>query len=231
MSIFSKLRGAKKAADAHKGAAAEKETKPVVPYKHIPTHAAIDALNGAPSSWREDDRALIAAQNKRRSQMIRSQSDISMATASTMNTTLNRPSSYTSNNSSSSEIKRQNRRTYLAIETVNQASLRTPFHGRSPLASHDISPVGSSSHSTSSSSSEISDLPTIKGEPAEVDIFAHMHKSTTRRVGEAPVVVGDIAPLPMTGPTSKSNIMKPTEMKKRKTWGFKRGNAAAVAVH
>ena len=37
------------------------------PYKHVPTHAAIDAMSGSPSSWKHEDRPKIMAQNRRRS--------------------------------------------------------------------------------------------------------------------------------------------------------------------
>ena len=90
MSIFSKIRGAKKAAEQHKGAksqekAAEEEK---VPYRHVPTHAAIDALSGAPSSWKAEDRSAIKAHHKRRSALIRNSSSLSTVTG------MNRTSSY-----------------------------------------------------------------------------------------------------------------------------------------
>jgi hypothetical protein len=75
MSIFSKLRAAKRAADEAKGA--QKESKSQVqpaPYRHVPTHAAVDALSGAPSAWKAQDVPLIKAQHQRRSQLIRASS-------------------------------------------------------------------------------------------------------------------------------------------------------------
>lgn len=81
MSIFSKIKGAKKAADKHKKAKSTEipvEQKDVpVPYRHIPTHAAIDALTGAPASWREEDRAAIKYQHHRRSMITRNNSAMS----------------------------------------------------------------------------------------------------------------------------------------------------------
>ncbi|KAL2065610.1 hypothetical protein VTL71DRAFT_3280, partial [Oculimacula yallundae] len=71
MSIFSKFKGAKKAAKDHKAAEKQKEaTDTVVPYKHTPTHAAVDALSGAPSSWSRNDAGRIKAEHKRRSEMV-----------------------------------------------------------------------------------------------------------------------------------------------------------------
>ncbi|CAJ2501517.1 Uu.00g043700.m01.CDS01 [Anthostomella pinea] len=46
-----------------------KEEPPKKPYKHVPTHAAVDAIATAPASWKHDDRPRIMEQNKRRSAM------------------------------------------------------------------------------------------------------------------------------------------------------------------
>lgn len=74
MSIFSKVKNAKKAADQHKHKQqeqrqSESDDKPKPqPYRHVPTHAAQDALSSAPSSWSvEESRAKVAAYNKRKS--------------------------------------------------------------------------------------------------------------------------------------------------------------------
>ncbi|ERF71069.1 hypothetical protein EPUS_03350 [Endocarpon pusillum Z07020] len=94
MSIFSKLRRAKQAADSQKeknNAAAETKPKPA-PYKHIPTHAASDALLGAPAGRREEDRKAILAQHQRRSQYNLSRNPSSLSNV----TTLNRDQSFTS---------------------------------------------------------------------------------------------------------------------------------------
>lgn len=93
MSIFGKLRRAKQAADSQKGKniAAKSDPKPV-PYKHIPTHAATDALLGAPATWRERDKKAIQAQNQRRSQLNLNQNRSSLSNV----TSLNRDQSFTS---------------------------------------------------------------------------------------------------------------------------------------
>lgn len=64
MSIITKLKGAKKAADDHK-AKTEHEPKPTttVQYKHVPTHAATDAMTSSPGGWKAEE---IAYQNKAR---------------------------------------------------------------------------------------------------------------------------------------------------------------------
>jgi hypothetical protein len=63
MSFFSKLKGAKKAADSHK-AKLETEDKPApAPYKHVPTHAATDAMTISPGGWKSEE---ISYQSKAR---------------------------------------------------------------------------------------------------------------------------------------------------------------------
>lgn len=86
MSVFSKIKLSKKAAKQHKEKEKGKEAEPVkVPYKHIPTHAAFDALSGAPSSWKHEDRPKIKEQHTRRSQMVISRTGSSLSTMSYMN--------------------------------------------------------------------------------------------------------------------------------------------------
>ena len=94
MSIFGKLRRAKQAANEQKGKnVASAQSKPEsVPYKHVPTHAATDALLGAPATWREQDKKAIQAQNQRRSQYHLSRNPSALSNV----TTLNRDQSFTS---------------------------------------------------------------------------------------------------------------------------------------
>lgn len=72
MSIFSKIKGAKKAAEDHKKKAEVTSTipeQPKAPYKHVPTHAATDSLNVGGASRDTDMRERIREQHKRRSAM------------------------------------------------------------------------------------------------------------------------------------------------------------------
>ncbi|KAK4165945.1 hypothetical protein QBC43DRAFT_24114 [Cladorrhinum sp. PSN259] len=71
MSMFSFIRRGRQAAKEAKAQKQEQEKKEAQkpPYKHIPKHAAIDALSGGPAGWREDERQKIINQNKRRSAM------------------------------------------------------------------------------------------------------------------------------------------------------------------
>ncbi|KAL2023090.1 hypothetical protein VTK56DRAFT_4000 [Thermocarpiscus australiensis] len=71
MSVFSMIKKGRQAAKEHRAVQAEKEKKEAEkpPYRHIPKHAAIDALSGGPAGWREHDRRRIVEQNRRRSAM------------------------------------------------------------------------------------------------------------------------------------------------------------------
>jgi hypothetical protein len=71
MSVFSIIKRGRQAAKEHAAMQAEKQkaeaAKP--PYKHIPKHAASDAISTGPSGFRESDRPKIMEQNRRRSMM------------------------------------------------------------------------------------------------------------------------------------------------------------------
>jgi hypothetical protein len=69
--MFSMIKRGRQAAKEHRAEQAkkEKEESQKPPYKHVPKHAAIDAMSGGPGGWRENDRARIVEQNRRRSAM------------------------------------------------------------------------------------------------------------------------------------------------------------------
>ena len=74
MSVFGLIRKGRQAAKEHNAKQAEKDKKDQkdqgqekVPYKHVPRHAAIDAMAGGPASFRDADRQKIQEQNRRRS--------------------------------------------------------------------------------------------------------------------------------------------------------------------
>lgn len=71
MSVFSMIKRGRQAAKEHRAEQAKKEKEEAAkpPYKHIPKHAAIDAMSGGPAGWREADRVRIVEQNRRRSAM------------------------------------------------------------------------------------------------------------------------------------------------------------------
>jgi hypothetical protein len=160
MSIFAKLRMAKKAADKKKAEKAESEKKAVVPYRHTPTHAAVDALSGAPSSWQLEDRVSIRYQNHKRmsnrASMIRNYSGISnattasIATETSLNTAMNRSSSYVGSDlfaTREPQLRLDLRKSQLGVgglyDNYDPHQYRkslNPRHGKSPLASMPISP-------------------------------------------------------------------------------------------
>lgn len=65
------LKRGRQAAKEHAAKEAERQKKEAeqLPYKHVPRHAASDALAGGPATWREVDRPRIMEQNRRRSML------------------------------------------------------------------------------------------------------------------------------------------------------------------
>ncbi|PQE17942.1 hypothetical protein CJF32_00008422 [Rutstroemia sp. NJR-2017a WRK4] len=267
MSIFSRIKKSKNAAKQHKEqvAADQDHQKKVeeaitkVPYKHVPTHAAIDALSGAPSSWKNEDRPRIREQHKRRSQMTISRTSSAISNMSYINTTpmeappLPRNSSYSSCNPTWND---RGDASYLN-ETISQHKRQKPSKGhsytdsgigRSPLSSNinseNESSLPSSGTSTSSSADSLK-MAIIKAPPklqergsylsykpqptvfGDADIFAHLHTSTSRKVGEAPTCE---SPPPLV-PKIPESILAAEEAKQRKKWSLMgKHTPGAVAV-
>ncbi|KAL8804340.1 MAG: hypothetical protein Q9182_002622 [Xanthomendoza sp. 2 TL-2023] len=238
MSIFSKIKGAKKAADKHKQAKASEvpvEVKAApVPYRHIPTHAAIDALTGAPSSWREEDRVAIKHQHKRRSMMTRNSSILSG--------TLHPSSSYTGSDFSNHyggmmPAAGSSRPSPTRLDT-RRSNNGTGHYQPSPLASNGVSPVGSE-HSNSSSSSHLVELPPVSRFQPHGQHGQHGHhlspmdnapRATTRKVGEAPLF--DSPPERIVA--VKPPVAAPTPVNaKKRSWGFmkRHSQGPAIAAH
>lgn len=230
MSIFSKIKGAKKAADQHKQAKAsevpaEKKDVPI-PYRHVPTHAAVDALTGAPASWREEDRAAIKHQHKRRSMMTRN--------SSTLSGTLYPSSSYTGSDFSSYGMMpaaSSSRPSPTRLDT--RRSYQGPGqYQRSPLASSGVSPTGSE-HSNSSSSSQLIELPPAPRPQQHGQHLSPMDntpRTTTRKLGEAPL----FDKIPETVVPIKQPPITPTaNHSKKRSWGFMKRNSQtpAIAAH
>lgn len=72
MSVFSVFKRSRQAAKHHAAKEAElkkQEEAKKTPYKHVPKHAALDALSCGPASCREEDRVRIQEENRRRNAM------------------------------------------------------------------------------------------------------------------------------------------------------------------
>lgn len=78
MSVFSLIKRGRAQAKEHNAKKAEKakEESVKLPYKHVVSHAALDALSGAPSSWKHADRPKIMEQNKRRTAMVANETNM-----------------------------------------------------------------------------------------------------------------------------------------------------------
>ncbi|TGO61956.1 hypothetical protein BCON_0023g00140 [Botryotinia convoluta] len=232
MSILSRLKRTKKAIEENKAkvTAEEEEKKKAeeeaakAPYKHVPSHASVDALFGAPPTWKHEDRPKILEHNRRRSQRTVSRTHSTLSTVSSTNATpggtpaTTRAASYDGYNPTwNSRIEHVS-----FFEEVNRSIPLPPIKTQVPNAPDSavgISPVssvaqsGATSQTTSpgnskapSSSSSSSDLGLEIGaraprRPLPSDAFKHqpvvfqnhdilqrLHTSTTRKLGEAPIV-------------------------------------------
>ncbi|KAI2465511.1 hypothetical protein F4781DRAFT_23975 [Annulohypoxylon bovei var. microspora] len=78
MSVFSIIKRGRAQAKEHSAKKAEraKEEAVKLPYKHVVSHAASDALSGVPSSWKHADRPKIMEQNKRRTAIMANESNM-----------------------------------------------------------------------------------------------------------------------------------------------------------
>jgi len=174
MSVFSKLKASRKAAKQHKAEVEQKEVAVAPKYHHVPTHAAVDALSGAPSGWKHQDSIKIQEHHKRRSAMAsRTNSYISTtsfahsaAGPSNSGSQYNRNASYNSYNPTwfdrGGDLSYTNEPVSKRYKSSRGHSYQDSGLGHSirpsPLASNvqseEVSPAHSSGHSTTSSSSE-----------------------------------------------------------------------------
>ena len=165
MSVFSKLKRSRQAAKEHKSKNAEKDgdgndVAAKVSYRHVPTHAAIDALNGTPASWKASDRPKILEQHKRRSQMNISRTPSTLSTMSiaeartSVAPPLPRNSSYSSYNPAwfdrpGGESSSMGANMYYPNESSSKRhkparglSYHEPSIGRSPLSNSPVESEG-----------------------------------------------------------------------------------------
>ncbi|KAK1965049.1 hypothetical protein LY78DRAFT_581212 [Colletotrichum sublineola] len=175
MSVFSLIKRSRQEAKEHKKKQAEKIVEPPKePYRHVPTHAAVDALSGAPSSFKHEDRPKIMEQNWRRSNMAASgltkmprpslprvSSSLSHVTYPSNNATpmsiMPRAYSYSGAPPSALFWQERNKSSVYSVPDGSRISLKGKEADRSwgsgrvsPSSIKAESPTGSSSHSTSS---------------------------------------------------------------------------------
>ncbi|TGO65598.1 hypothetical protein BELL_1006g00010 [Botrytis elliptica] len=244
MSILSRLRRTKKAIAQNKAkVTAEEEDKKKseeeaakAPYKHVPSHASVDALFGAPPTWKHEDRPKIIEHNRRRSQRTVSRTHSTLSTVSSANPTPHRtpaatraPSydgfnpTWNSRIAHVSFFEELNRSTPLPPIKTQVPNAPDSAVGISPVSSvaqngaisQTASPVNSKVSSSSSSSSELGmeigartprrPLPSdaFKHQPVvfhNYDILQRLHTSTTRKLGEAPI---------LKAPTAEVQVPKP----------------------
>lgn len=137
MSIFSKLRRAKQAADNQKEqkAAAAASEPAAAPYKHIPTHAASDALLGAPATWREEDKKAIQGQHQKRAQSNLSRNPSSLSNVTTLNQ--NRGFTSTDLTHAATDPRKQHSVEWASTTNGHRRS-QLPQGGRASVANYSI---------------------------------------------------------------------------------------------
>ncbi|OHE95215.1 hypothetical protein CORC01_09476 [Colletotrichum orchidophilum] len=179
MAVFSLFKKSRQQAKDFKQKQAEKAAEaPKEPYRHIPTHAAVDALSGAPSAFKHEDRPRIMEQNRRRSAMAASglskmpgpslprvSSSLSHVTYPSAHATpmgnLPRAYSYSGGAPPMPYWQERNKESIYGVPDSSRISLKGSLKGKevdrsyasgrnSPSSAKAESPTGSSSHSTSS---------------------------------------------------------------------------------
>ncbi|GKT59175.1 hypothetical protein ColTof4_12534 [Colletotrichum tofieldiae] len=215
MSVFSLIKRSRQQAKEHKQKQAEKAAEPPKePYRHVPTHAAIDALSGAPSSFKHEDRPKIMEQNRRRSAMAangltrmpgptlpRVSSSLSHVTYPSVNASpmgnMPRAYSYSGVPPPAPYWQERNKSSVYSVPDGSRISLKGKEADRSwdsgrnsPTSVKADSPSGSSSHSTSSQEdlemkpTRHQSMPPARRNPAAV---AHAHRlhPSSRRASDA----------------------------------------------
>lgn len=131
MSIISKLKGAKKAADDHKAKNEAQENKPApasAPYRHVPTHAATDAMTSSPGDWKSSD---IAYQNKARLSRIGSDYSTRPSTSHSTSSRPSRPGFNRANSDSSLDFTPPQQTYFLPVRST-ASSLKSASISRNP---------------------------------------------------------------------------------------------------
>jgi hypothetical protein len=169
MSIFSKFKKAKAAANEHKKAVAnQSESKPPPPpYRHIPTHAAQDARAATPtSSTHAETLTKITAARKRRSESVRTA-----------------PSPYQSYAHSRASSHRVQSDMSLNSVVMKEPSPSQPFsvspvHSREPKKNHD----DYSFHPQGQTPSRTKDVPNSLSVPTRPRVYhTSSHRSSMKK--------------------------------------------------
>jgi len=196
MSIFGKIKSSKKAAAEHRKAAAdaaavEASKPPPPPYRHVPTHAAQDAITGTPSST-DVDRAAVRRANHRRS-TIRNDSYYNSSSSRPISRNYSAESTWNTGANSSASLSRPQfiKQTShpgmvaydaLEIPRADRAQWQSR-NGKSPLSSVPITPLESYAPSSAESSSSRSyhDRESLReiGAAVDADMSAAIQHPTT----------------------------------------------------
>ncbi|KAK5998712.1 hypothetical protein PT974_01094 [Cladobotryum mycophilum] len=213
MSIFSRISRSRQQAKEHnaKVAAQQKKEDVKTPYKHVPTHAASDAIASAPPSWRDSDRSRIQEENRRRSAMAASGhhmnmpgiprvgsnlSHVSFPTDVNVNTTVRVPRAYSYTGMSPYSSHNGSRDVVYSLPDVTTAHYATSSKGKevsrqsyeAPRISPTYQKAESGSSSGSSSSQDDLEIRPARGpalRPAPVEPAHRLHPS--RRISDSSI--------------------------------------------
>ncbi|KAK3307107.1 uncharacterized protein B0T15DRAFT_164983 [Chaetomium strumarium] len=203
MSVFSMIKRGRQAAKEHRAEQAKKEREEAqkAPYKHIPRHAAIDALSGGPAGWKENDRRRIVEQNKRRSAM--TTSGVGMSGFMT-------------------PVHAGMPRTHSALSHVSYPSSSASPVVQLPRAySYSSMPPGWTSHTREISYSPIDMVTSLKGKEVErvIDSARTSRSSSKMSTGRIPLPpgasfgAGDATPSPVESSSDSASSQEDLEMK------------------
>lgn len=203
MSVFSMIKRGRQAAKEHRAEQAKKEKEEAqkAPYKHIPRHAAIDALSGGPAGWKENDRRRIVEQNKRRSAM--TTSGVGMSGFMT-------------------PVHAGMPRTHSALSHVSYPSSSASPVVQLPRAySYSSMPPGWTSHAREISYSPIDMVTSLKGKEVErvLDSARTSRSSSKMSTGRVPLPPsaqfgnGDATPSPVPSSSDSASSQEDLEMK------------------
>ncbi|KAI4727634.1 hypothetical protein E4T49_04599 [Aureobasidium sp. EXF-10728] len=254
MSIISKLKGAKKAADDHKAKTDEQDTKPVatVPYKHVPTHAATDAMTSSPGGWKSEE---IAYQNKARLSRIGSDYSTRPSTShSTTTRSTSRPGFNRANSDSSLDFTPASQGFSMPLRSTG-SSLKSAAISRNPSYQalekviesndRDQEPVFAAAllaNRTKTSRSPRGSTRSSLGGQIELRSSAVAYASALdmhpgHKVNQMPVeqpqpqrkYFGHNKPL--TSETNEASVPAPVMVKKEKRFSFLKRGSSSVAAH
>ncbi|KAI9676157.1 MAG: hypothetical protein M1817_000902 [Caeruleum heppii] len=250
--IFAKLRMGKSAADKqlarHHGREPDvSPTATITPYRHVPTHAASDAIIGAPACYKEVDRRSIRQAGQRRSHLSPSSAYTSAGpsrAASLYGNSWCGDRAYRSGANSRQHSPRRHDSGYGNQWGSNHSVHSNHGHraSRSPTDSLESSSSSSSLEEMAKSKGKLPQVPEgAEGRPsrsrrsappsirvAQLDVCEMLHDNPNRRVGQAPRHSSPLASRQASRQASPTRTPMATEVKTKRRSALGFGRRVAV---